>query len=135
MVRYVLASLAAGILFMTLDALIHANPLAQRLYEVYRPLVRTSINVSAGVAIDLLYGFTMAAFFLLLYEKLPGGTGLSKGVCFAIMVWFFRVFMGTAGEWVTYNVPVATHLYSLLAGFGEMLILGVTYGAILRPST
>jgi hypothetical protein len=60
MVRYILASLAAGILFMTLDGLIHANPLARRLYEVFRPLVRSSINVSAGVAIDLMYGFAMA---------------------------------------------------------------------------
>ncbi len=102
MVRYILVSLAAGIIFIALDGLIHANPLAQRLYEVYRPMSRTSVNVSAGVIIDLAYGFALASIFSILYGSLPGESGLTKGVCFGTMVWFFRVFMGAAGEWVAY---------------------------------
>jgi ethanolamine ammonia-lyase large subunit len=36
--RYIIiVSIASGILFGVMDGLINANPLAQRLYEVYKP--------------------------------------------------------------------------------------------------
>jgi hypothetical protein len=73
--RYVIVSLASGILFGALDGLINANPLAQRLYEVYRPIARASVNAPVGVAIDLVYGFVLAGIFLLLYASLPGRLG------------------------------------------------------------
>jgi hypothetical protein len=76
----------------------NANPLAQRLYEVYRPIARTSINPLAGIMIDLVYGFIIAGVFLLLYKSLPGETGLVKGVSFAFLVWFFRVVMYAASH-------------------------------------
>jgi len=114
---------------------INANPLAQRLYEVYKPIARTSINPLAGIVIDLVYGFVLAAVFLLLYKSLPGKTGLVKGVSFAVLVWFFRVVMYTASQWVMFNLPVEALLYSLVTGLGEMLILGVLYGLTLKPAT
>ena len=135
MTGYIIVSVVSGILFGVLDGLINANPLAQRLYEVYKPIAKTSINPVAGIAIDLVYGFIMAGVFLLLYKSLPGETGLVKGVSFALLVWFFRVFMSTAAQWVMFNVPVEALLYSLVAGLGEMLILGVLYGLTLKPVT
>ena len=135
MIRYIIVSVVSGILFGVLDGVINANPLAQRLYEVYKPIARTSINPLAGILIDLVYGFVMAGVFLLLYESLPGGTGLVKGVSFALLAWFFRVVMYAASQWVMFNVPVETSLYSLVAGLGEMLILGVLYGLTLKPAT
>jgi len=135
MIRYIIISVASGILFGILDGVINANPLAQRLYEVFKPMARTSINPLAGMAIDLVYGFIMAGLFLLLYNSLPGETGLVKGVSFAILVWFFRVVMSTASQWIMYNVPVETSLYSLIAGLVEMLILGVLYGLTLKPAS
>ncbi len=134
MIRYIIVSFVSGILFGTLDGVIHANPLAQRLYEVYKPIARTSLNPLAGIVIDLVYGFVMAGVFLLLYRSLPGGTGLAKGVSFAFLAWFFRVVMYTASQWVMFNIPVETSLYSLVAGLGEMLILGVLYGLTLKPA-
>ncbi len=134
MVRYVIVSIASGILFGILDAAINANPLAQRLYEVYRPIARTSINPIAGILIDLVYGFVMAGVFLLLYKSLPGETGLVKGASFGVLAWFFRVVMYAASQWVMFNVPVETLLYALIAGLGEMLILGVLYGLTLKPA-
>ncbi len=134
MIRYIIVSFVSGILFGTLDGVIHANPLAQRLYEVYKPIARTSFNPLAGIVIDLVYGFVMAGVFLLLYKSLPGGTGLAKGVSFAVLAWFFRVVMYTASQWVMFNIPVETSLYSLVAGLGEMLILGVLYGLTLKPA-
>src|SRR5512135_2458617 len=98
MVRYIVVSIASGILFGILDGVINANPLAQRLYEVYKPLARTSMNPVAGIAIDLVYGFVMAGVFLLLYNSLPGETGVVKGVSFAGLVWFFRVVMYAASQ-------------------------------------
>ena len=135
MIGYILVSVVSGILFGVLDGLINANPLAQRLYEVYKPIAKTSINPLAGIVIDLVYGFIMAGVFLLLYKSLPGETGLVKGVSFALLVWFFRVVMSTAAQWVMFNVPVEALLYSLVAGLGEMLILGVLYGLALKPVT
>ena len=134
MIGYIVVSIVSGILFGILDGAIHANPLAQRLYEVYKPIAKASINLPAGIVIDLVYGFVMAGVFLLLYKSLPGETGLVKGMSFAFLVWFFRVVMYAASQWVMFNVPVEALLYSLVAGLGEMLILGVLYGLTLKPA-
>jgi len=134
MIRYITVSVVSGILFGILDGVINANPLAQRLYAVYKPIARTSINPFGGIVIDLVYGFIMAGVFLLLYKSLPGETGLIKGVSFAFLVWFFRVVMYAATQWVMFNIPLEALLYSLVAGLGEMLILGVLYGLTLKPA-
>jgi hypothetical protein len=135
MIRYIIVSIVSGILFGILDGVTNANPLAQRLYEAYKPIAKTSINPVAGILIDLVYGFIMAGMFLLLYKSLPGETGLAKGLSFTLLVWFFRVVMYTASQWLMFNIPVETLLYSLAAGLGEMLILGVLYGLTLKPAT
>jgi hypothetical protein len=134
MVRYIIVSAISGVLFGILDAVVNANPLAQRLNAVYKPIARTSINPLAGTVIDLVYGFAMAGVFLLLYQSLPGEIGLVKGVSFALLAWFFRVVMSTASQWVMFSVPVKTLLYSLVTGLVEMLILGVLYGLTLKPA-
>ena len=133
MMGYVIVSVVSGILFAILDGVINANPLAQRLYAVYKPIARTSINPLAGMAIDLAYGFVMAGVFLLLYNSLPGETGLLKGLSYALIMWFFRVVMQVASQWIMFTVPAKTLLYTLLSGLGEMLILGVLYGLFLKP--
>ena len=134
MTEYIIISVASGILFGILDGVINANPLAQKLYDAYKPIAKTSINPIVGIVIDLVYGFVMAGAFLLLYTSLPGETGLIKGISFGLLVWFFRVVMNVASQWVMFKVPVQTLLYSLIAGLGEMLILGVLYGLTLKPA-
>lgn len=133
MVRYVIVSIVGGFLFGTMDGLINANPLAQKLFQVYKPIARASINIPAGIAIDLVYGFAMAGIFLLLYKSLPGGTGLTKGISFAGLVWFFRVVMYFASQWMMFQVPATAILYGILTGLVEMLLLGVLYGLTLKP--
>ena len=135
MIRYIIVSVVSGLLFGILDGVINANPLAQRLFEVYKPITREGINVPAGVLIDLIYGFIMAGLFLLLYTSLPGETGLVKGLSFAGLAWFFRVVMYAASQWITYQVPASTVLYLLLTGLVEMVILGIFYGLTLKPAT
>lgn len=134
MIGYILVSVVSGILFGVLDGVINANPLAQRLYAVYKPIAKTSINPLAGMAIDLVYGFVMAGVFLLLYASLPGQAGIVKGIGFAVLVWFFRVIMAAASQWMMFIVPVKTLLYTVVAGLGEMLVLGILYGLVLQPS-
>lgn len=116
-----------------MDALINGNPLAQRLYEIYAPIARTTVNVTAGLFIDLFFGFALAAIFSLLYESLPGISGSAKGVSFAVIVWFLRVVMYVASQWMILNIPSETLLYTLVTGFGEMLVLGAFFGLALRP--
>jgi hypothetical protein len=116
-----------------MDSLINANALAQRLYEVYKPIAKTSLNVPAGVVIDLVYGFAMVGIFLLLYKSLPGEAGLVKGISFALFVWFFRVLMYVASQWMMFNVPTGALFYTLITGLCEMLILGILYGLTLKP--
>jgi hypothetical protein len=135
MLRYMVVSLVSGILFGILDGIINANPLAQKLYAVYQPIARTSVNAMAGIVIDLVYGFVMAAVFLLLYASLPGQHGMVKGLAFAILVWFFRVVMQAASTWMMFNVPIQTVVYGLVTGLAEMLALGLLYGLTLRPTT
>jgi len=134
MIRYLIVSVISGILFGVLDGVINANPVAQRLYDVYKPIAKTSLNLPAGIGIDLAYGFVMAGVFLLLYKSLPGATGLIKGVSFALLAWFFRVVMSVASSWIMFNVPAGALLYSLVTGLAEMLILGILYGLTLRPA-
>ena len=134
MTSYIIVSVISGFLFAILDGLINANPIANKLFEVYRPIAKTSLNFVAGMIIDLAYGFILAALFLLLYPSLPGVVGFVKGVSFALIVWFFRVVMSVASQWMMYKVPLKTLLYSLMAGLGEMLILGILYGLVLHPA-
>lgn len=134
MTSYIIVSVISGILFGILDGLINANPFATKLFEVYKPIAKTSVNFAAGMIIDLAYGFILAALFLLLYPSLPGESGFVKGVSFALLVWFFRVVMNVASQWMMFKVPVEALLYSLLAGLGEMLILGILYGLALEPA-
>ena len=133
--RYIIVSLTSGILFGALDAAINANPLAQRLYEVYRPIASASVNAPAGVAIDLVYGFVLAGIFLLLYASLPGGAGWVKGISFGLLASFFGVVMASVSSFMMFNVRAAALAYTLVTGLGEMLALGILYGLTLRPKT
>jgi hypothetical protein len=135
MKRYLIVSLSSGILFGLLDGLMNANPWAQQLFEVYKPIARTAINPMVGVLIDLAYGFIMAALYLLLRPSLPGKTGIAKGVAYAVIVWFFRVAMYAGSQWVMFNVTAESMLYVLAAGLAEMLILGVFYGLTLKQAS
>lgn len=134
MIKYIIVSLVSGVLFGTLDGLINANPLAQTLYGVYQPLSKTSVNMPAGMTIDIFYGFVLAGIFLLLYKSLPGDRGWVKGISFALIAWFFRVVMSVASQWMMFNVPDSTLLYTLISGLVEMLILGLLFGWFLRPT-
>jgi hypothetical protein len=131
MVRYLLVSIAGGLLFAILDGVLNANPLAQRLVECYKPIARESVNAGARIAIDLAYGFVLAGLFLLLWPS-PPGSAVLKGVSFGLIAWFFRVVMGVAGQWVVFKIPGWTLVYTLAAGLVEMVLLGVLYGLRLR---
>ena len=133
MITYIIVSIVSGILFVVMDGFINANPLAQKLNKVYKPMAKTSMNIPAGIVIDLVYGFIMAGVFLILYYSLPGELGLVKGISFAFLAWFFRVVMQTGSQWMMFKVPIRTHLYTLVAGLGEMLLLGILYGVTLTP--
>ncbi len=132
MIRYIVVSVVSGVLFGFLDGVINANPYAQKLNEIYKPIVKESINVPAGIAIDLAYGFILAAVFLMILQSLPGQSGLVKGIVYALLIWFFRVVMSVASSWMMFNVPAKTLLYHLCTGLVEMLILGILYGLTLK---
>lgn len=135
MINYLIVSIISGIGFGILDGLINGNPLATRLYTAFKPIAKTSLNLAAGIIIDLVYGFVLAALFLLLYQSLPGQSGFLKGISFGLIVWFLRVAMGVASQWLMFKVPIKTLLYTLVAGLAEMLILGVFYGLALQPAS
>ncbi len=113
---YIVISIVSGILFGIMDGLINGNPFARRLNAIFKPIARTSLNVPAGVLIDLVYGFAMAGIFLVLYGSLPGEAGIVKGISFALMVWFFRVIMAAASQWMMFVIPVRSLLYNVIAG-------------------
>ncbi len=134
MVPYIIISVISGVLFTFMDGVINANPLSQRLNQVYAPIAKKSLNFIAGIVIDLIYGFIMAGVFILLYRSLPGEAGILKGLSYAVLMWFFRVVMSVASQWMMYTVPVKTLFYALVTGLAEMLVLGVVYGLALKPT-
>ena len=134
MFRYIIISITSGILFGVLDGIINANPFARRLFDVYKPIAKTTVNVAVGIIIDLLYGFVMAALFLLLYQSLPGANDVMKGISFALIVWFFRVVMGVVTQWMRFKVPLSALYYILFTGLCELLVLGILYGLTLKPT-
>ncbi len=132
MLRYILVSIISGVLFGFMDGGINANPYAQKLLEVYKPIARTSVNMPLGLAIDLVYGFVMAGLFLLLYKSLPGETGILKGLSYGLIMWFFRVAMYAVTQGMMFNVSINTLIYLVLTGLAEMLILGILFGLTLK---
>ena len=133
MIRYIIVSIISGVLFGTMDGLIHANPYAQKIFEVYKPIAKTSVNMGAGVLIDLFYGFMLAGIFLFLFKSLPGETGVVKGISFALLLWFLRVIMSVTSSWMMFKIPANALIYTLITGLGEMLILGIMFGLTLKP--
>ena len=130
---YIAFSLVSGILFGIMDGLLNGNPLAARLLSAYKPIARTTLNIPAGVLIDVAYGFVMAAIFLLLYPSLPGATGVLKGLSFGLLAWFFRVLMSAASQWLMFKLPASALLYNIAGGLLEMLLIGLLYGLVFRP--
>jgi hypothetical protein len=123
MLRQAIVGLVAGVAFLMLDGLLNVNPVAQRVYAVYRPIARSNVNAFAGCVVDLAYGLILVALFVTLRNSLPGSTSLGKGMSFGVMVWFLRVVMRVAGEWVMTTVPSSTHVYSLVAGLVQVLVV------------
>ena len=132
MFRYVLASIVSGVLFGVMDGILNGNPLAKRLYAIYEPILKKSISIVPGIIIDLAYGFAIAGVFLLLYKNLPGESWFLKGLAFSLLIWFFRVVMYVATQWMMFTIPIETLLYILATGLLEMIILGLICSLMLR---
>ena len=132
MTTFLIVGLGSGIIFVLLDFLLNVNPLARRLNEPYRPIARTGMRLLPPILIDLLYGLALAGIFLLLRPVLPGGPVLGAGISFGVLTWFLRVLMSALSQWVMFEIPVRTHLYSILAGFLEMIALGLFYGVAFK---
>ncbi|MCP4153671.1 MAG: hypothetical protein GY757_38435 [bacterium] len=135
MIRYIIVSIVSGFTFGFLDGLINGNPFAQELFLVFKPISKSTINIPAGIVIDLIYGFAMAGLFLVLFKSLPGKSALIKGLFYGLIIWFFRVVMYVVTVWMIFIVPSNALLYILFTGLGEMLIIGAIYGASLKPRT
>ncbi len=128
MSTFLIVGVASGILFVLMDFVLNVNPLARRLNEPYKPIARQKMRLLAPVIIDLLYGLLMAGVFLLLRPALPGSKVLGAGISFGLLAWFFRVLMAGISQWVMFDVPLSTHMYSIGAGLVEMMALGLFYG-------
>lgn len=131
MTRIAITGVLAGLLFGVLDALIHANPWAAGLYEVYAPIARSGVNAPAGIIIDLVWGLVMAVVYIRLRPSLPGRSGLAKGLSYGGMLWLFRVAMGVASSWMMYRIPAGTLAYEAATGLAEMLLIGAVLGLAL----
>ena len=132
MIRYVFASIVTGVLFGAMDGIIHGNPLAKRLYAIYEPILKQSIGIVPGIIIDLAYGFAIAGVFLLLKKSLPGESWFLKGLSLSLIIWFFRVVMYVATQWMMFTIPAQALLYILATGLLEMIILGLICNILLR---
>jgi uncharacterized membrane protein YvlD (DUF360 family) len=132
MIRFIITAILTGLLFGILDGLINGNPYATKLMECYKPIAKQSINIPAGLIIELVYGFVISGLFLLLFPVLPTEFGLIKGIIFGVGMWFFRVLMNVISSWMMFNIPGKTLVYLLLTGLIEMILLGILNGLMLK---
>jgi hypothetical protein len=132
MIRFIIIAILTGLLFGILDGLINGNPYAAKLMECYKPIAKQSINIPAGLIIDLVYGFAISGLFVLLFPVLPTEFGIIKGITFGIGIWFFRVLMNVISSWMMFNIPCKSLIYLLLAGLIEMILLGILNGLMLK---
>lgn len=132
MVRFIIAAVVTGILFGAMDGFINGNALAARLMECYKPIAKTTINIPAGIIIDLLYGFVITAVFIAVKPVLPSESMIIKGLVYGAGIWFFRVLMNVVSSWMMFNIPLKTLVYLLFAGLAEMLVLGLLNGLIIK---
>ena len=133
MTRYLLASLAVGLLFIVLDVLINVNPLARRLNRALEPVARKTMNPLPAILIDLCYGFLIAGLYWLLHAAMPGPTLIARALSFGLMLWLLRVVMAALSQWVMFDLPAASPLYYIGAGLFEMLAIALACALILAP--
>ena len=133
MFRFIIVSISSGILFGLLDGIINGNPYAQKLFECYKPIAKTYINIPLGISIDIIYGFVMCWVFLIIYNSIPASNGLVKGVLYGLALWFFRVLMSVITNYMMFEVPLKTLLYVAATGLIEMVIIGSLYGLAIKP--
>jgi hypothetical protein len=132
MLRFIIGAILTGLLFGTLDGIINGNPYAVKLMECYKPIAKTTINIPAGLLIDLFYGFVISGIFFAVLPVLPSDSGIIKGIIFGFGMWFFRVLMGAVSSWMMFNIPGKTIIYILWTGLLEMIILGIVNGLIIK---
>jgi hypothetical protein len=130
--HFVIISLISGFLFWILEWIINYNPKAKELFQVYQPITRPSFNIPVSLLIYFIYGFALAGMFLLLYQSLPGQTGIIKGMSFAVLVTFFRIFMSVLSQWMSFVISGKALLYAAVTGLCETLIVGILYGLTLQ---
>lgn len=95
-------------------------------------MARPSINLPSAIALDLLYGLVLTFLFRRSYVVLPGTGGAIKGISFGVVCWFLRVFMGAAGAWIMFAVPITTLMYQMATGLAEMILIGLFIGTALN---
>jgi hypothetical protein len=132
MIRFIITAVITGLLFGIMDGLINGNPFAGKLMECYKPIAKRSINIPAGIIIDLVYGFAISGLFLLLIPVLPTESRVIKGITFGVGMWFFRGLMNVISSWMMFNIPGKTLVYLLLTGLIEMILLGFLNGLMLK---
>ncbi len=133
--RFVIVAFVSGLLLGALDALLQGNPLARESLSLFIPLARDQVNVLAGLGLDLFYGFALAGIFVLLHPSLPGKTGTVKGISFAVLAWFLKIFMNQAAQWLVFPLTASAVAYELAAGLVEMLAVGILYAWTLVPGS
>lgn len=133
MIRFIIVSLSSGIIFGFLDGMINGNPYAQKLFECYKPIAKSSINIPLGIIIDIIYGFIMCWIFLIIYNSIPATSGIAKGLVYGLALWFFRVIMSVITTYMMLQIPLKTLLYVALTGLIEMLVIGSFYGITIKP--
>ncbi len=130
--RFITTALVTGLLFGILDAIINGNRYAVKLMECYKPIARKKINIPAGLAIDLAYGFVISGLYVPLSLILPAESGIITGIMYGAGMWFFRVVMNVISSWMMFNIPGRTLVYTLLTGLVEMILLGIVNGLMLN---
>jgi hypothetical protein len=98
---------------------------------VFRPEAEVNAHLPMMFAGGLLAMFVLAYIYAKGYE---GGSGVSEGLRFGVLMALFNLGFFSIGIYGTFNIGARLGLLASVVGFIEMILVGLVIGALYRPA-
>ena len=128
--RLVIASIAASVLFLVLDAVfgVLGGVIGETVFGIPGGQLDQA-KMGLGLVFELVNGFMLALIYAIIHPALPG-EGWKKGISYGLIVWGLRVLMWAFSTYMMTSMPPIQISITVLTGVIEILIICVVIAAI-----